>query len=84
MTHNPTQVGEIIGPVKIEGIYGVFRLLGKDESKPIDFNAIEGEVIKASQFENQTEIVYDYLNKIRSKVNISINEDIISSDEIVE
>ncbi len=78
------QVGEIIGPVKIEGIYGIFRLLGKEESKPIDFNAIEGEVIKASQFENQTEILQDYLNMIRSKINISINEDIVSSDEIVE
>ena len=78
------QVGEIIGPVKIEGIYGIFRLLGKEESKPIDFNVIKGEVIKASQFENQTEILQDYMNMIRSKVNIKINEDMLSSNEIAE
>jgi len=76
------QVGEIIGPVKIEGIYGIFRLLGKEESKPIDFNVIKGEVIKASQFENQTEILQDYMNVIRSKVNIKINEDMLGSNEI--
>jgi len=78
------QVGEIIGPLKIEGLYGIFRLLGKEESKPIDFNAIEGEVLKASQFENQTEILYNYIKDIRNKVMITINEDMLGSDEIVE
>jgi len=78
------QVGEIIGPLKIEGIFGIFRLLGKEESKPIDFNIINGEVIKASQFENQKEILQDYRNAIRSKVKIKINEDMLGSDEIVE
>jgi len=79
-----SQLGEIIGPLKIEGIYGIFRLLGKEESKPIDFSVIEREVSKASQLENQTEILQDYLNKIRSKVNISINTNMLGSDEIVE
>jgi parvulin-like peptidyl-prolyl isomerase len=79
-----SQVGEIIGPVKIEDIYGIFRILGKEESNPLDFGTIKGEVIKASQFENQTEILQDYLEKIRRKVNIGINEDMLSSDKIVE
>jgi hypothetical protein len=70
--------------LKIEGIYGIFRLLGKEESKPISFNVIKGEVIKASQFENQTEILHVYMNKIRSKVNIKINEYMLSSNEIAE
>ena len=78
------QVGEIIGPIKIEGIYGIFRLLGIEESKPIDFNVIKGEVIKASQFENQTEILQIYINEVRSRVNIKINRNILSSDLIVE
>ncbi len=79
-----SQVGEIIGPVKIEGIYGIFKLLGKEGSKPIDFSAIKGEVIKASKFENQTEILQDYLNMIRSKINISINEDMLGFYVAVE
>lgn len=78
------QVGEIIGPIKIEGIYGIFRLLGKEESEPIDFDVIKGEVIKASQFEYQTEILYDYINEISNKVNIKIDEDMLSLDDIIE
>ena len=78
------KVGEIIGPVKIEGIYGVFRLLGKEDGKPIDFNKIKSEVIKASQYENETEILRDYLNKIRNRVSININEKLLDSNEITK
>jgi len=78
-----SQVGQIIGPVKIEDIYGIFRLLGKEDSKPMDFDVIKSEVIKASQFENQTEILYDYIQEIRKKVSISINKDMLYSNEIV-
>lgn len=76
------KVGELIGPIKIEGIYGIFRLLGKEESKPLDFNNIKGEALKASQFENETEILRNYLNKLRGKVNVNINEDLIDSEVI--
>jgi len=40
-------------------------------------------VIKASQFENQEEILYDYTQKIRGKINISVDENVLYSDEIV-
>jgi len=78
-----SQVGEIIGPVKIEGIYGIFRLLGKEDGKPLDFDDVKSEVIKASQFENKEEILYDYILKIRGKINLWVDEDMLYSDEIV-
>ena len=78
-----SQVGQIIGPVKIEGIYGIFRLLGKEDGKPLDFDVVKSEVIKATQFENQKEILYDYVQKFRGKINISINDNVLYSDEIV-
>ncbi len=74
-----SKVGETIGPIKIEGIYGIFRLLGKEESKPMAFDEVKDEVIKESQFENQTEILQKYLNDIRSKVNVRINENLLYS-----
>ena len=40
---------------------------------------VKDEVIKASQFENQTEILQKYLNGMRSKVNVIINEDLLYS-----
>jgi parvulin-like peptidyl-prolyl isomerase len=72
-------VGELIGPVKIENMFGLFRLLGKEDSKPFDFNEIKGEVEKAARLENQNEILHNYLNKIRSNLNIYINEDLLRS-----
>ena len=78
-----SQVGQIIGPVKIEGIYGIFRLLGKEEGKPLDFDEVKTEVIKASQFENKEEILYDYTQKIRGKINVKVDEDMLYSNEIV-
>jgi parvulin-like peptidyl-prolyl isomerase len=74
-----SKVGEIIGPVEIEGIYGIFRILGKQESKPYDFNAVKDEVLKESQIENQTEIIQNYLNVIQSKVQVKINEQLLES-----
>ena len=76
------KVGEIIGPVEIQSLYGIFRLLGKVDGKPIDFNNIKSEVIKACQFENETDILRDYLNKLRSKVEVNINNDLLNSDAI--
>jgi parvulin-like peptidyl-prolyl isomerase len=79
-----SSVGEIIGPVKIENIFGIFKVLGKEESKPLDFNDVKAEVVKASQLENQTEILREYLTKIRSRVNINIAKDLLGTYKPVE
>ena len=42
------------------------------------------EVTKASQYENQTEILKKYLGEIRSKVNIRVDEAVFDSYEPVE
>jgi len=77
-----TQVDEIIGPVKIENTYGIFKVLGKTENQPIDFNLIKNEVIKEVQFEKQTEILRDYINSLRKKVNVKINDNLLSIYEV--
>ena len=69
-----SKVGEIIGPIKIENFCGIFRVLGKTESQPIDFDLIKEEVTKAAQFEMQTGIIKDYIELLHNKVNIKIDE----------
>ncbi|OGU82145.1 MAG: hypothetical protein A2W11_07450 [Ignavibacteria bacterium RBG_16_35_7] len=76
------QTGEIVGPVKIENLFGIFRILGKTDSKPIDFDLVRNEVTKAAQFENQTKIVQNYLDLIRKKVEIKINDNLLTSFNI--
>jgi hypothetical protein len=59
-------------------------VLGKEESKPIDFEDIRAEVTKASQYEHQTEILKKYLAEIQSKVDIRVDETVFDSYEPVE
>ena len=79
-----SRLGEIIGPLKIENFFGIFKVLGKEESKPIDLDEIRDEVTKASQYENQIEILKEYIDEIRSKVNIRVDEAVFDSYEPVE
>lgn len=70
--------GEVIGPVKVENLYGIFRVIGKIESKPKDFNVVKDDVMRATRFENQTSIFIGYVNRLKKKVNIKINSDLLS------
>lgn len=72
-------LGEIIGPLKIENFFGIFKVLGKVESKPIDFDEIREKVTKASQYEHQVEILKKYLSEIRSRINIRVDEKVFDS-----
>jgi parvulin-like peptidyl-prolyl isomerase len=78
------QVGTLIGPVKIENMFGLFKLLGKKDSKPINFNEVKVEVENKARLENQNEILQNYLNEIRSQVNIKINDELLRSAVVRE
>ncbi len=76
------QTGEILGPIKIENLYGIFRVVGKTDAKPIDFDLVRNEVTKAAQFENQTEIIQKYIDSLRKKVELKINDDLLGLSDI--
>ncbi len=66
-------IGKLIGPIKIENVYGIFRVEGKVEPTPLPFDQIKDEVLEEYKGENQTEIVRAYLQKLRQKVQIKRN-----------
>jgi parvulin-like peptidyl-prolyl isomerase len=72
-------VNEIIGPLRVNNQYGIFKVLGKVEGKPIDFLAIKDEVAKTAKNENQKAIVSDYINRLSHKLNIKVNRDVLTS-----
>ncbi len=72
-------LGKIIGPLKIEKIYGIFRVEGKEDARPLPFEQIKNEVLEEYKGENQTELIRNYLAKLREKVTIKRNEDLIRS-----
>lgn len=79
-----SQLCEVIGPIEIELFFGIFKVLGKEESKPKDFDEVREKVTKASQYEHQTEILKEYIGEIRSKVNIRVDEKVFDSYELLE
>ncbi len=72
-------VGNLIGPREIDGYYGLFKILGKKESKPIEFDLIKDEVAKVFREERQNVLLSDYLTHLKNTVDVSIDEDLLGS-----
>ena len=75
-------IDSVIGPLKIENMYGVFKVIGKTEGKPQSFDIVKNDVVKATKVENERSILEDYLDILRKKVNVEINDSLLSSKEI--
>ena len=70
---------ELIGPVKIENYYGLFKVLNKKPSEPLAFNLIKDQVHQALRSEKQKTIVQDYLVKLQKQVHITVDEHYLST-----
>ena len=68
--------------IRLHDLRHTYATLQRKAGQPIDFNNIKSEVIKACQFENETDILRDYLNKLRSKVEVNINNNLLNFDAI--
>ncbi|QQS36538.1 MAG: peptidylprolyl isomerase [Ignavibacteriales bacterium] len=78
-----SEVGTLIGPLHIENLYGIFRVLGKKDSEPLDFEIVKSDVLKAARFENQTVTLRDYIKELKKKINVSINSALLDSYNIL-
>lgn len=72
-------VGKLIGPIKIENVYGLFRVEGKIDAQPVPFEQIKDRVLEEYKGENQTELMRAYLEKQRKKVKIQRNLQLVKS-----
>jgi parvulin-like peptidyl-prolyl isomerase len=72
-------INKVIGPLRVDNYYGIFRVLGKTEGKPIDYLSIKDEVSKAAKNELQKEIVNEYITHLSEKLNIKIDKDVFAS-----
>jgi parvulin-like peptidyl-prolyl isomerase len=74
-----SQVGEVLGPMKIENLYGIFKVLGKKQGQAIDFNMIKEQATAFCKKEMQAGIMNDYLNRLNKKVKSTVYEDVLSN-----
>ncbi|MBK6914673.1 MAG: peptidylprolyl isomerase [Ignavibacteriales bacterium] len=82
-TFSNSNVGELIGPVRIENYYGLFKILGKKDPRPIEFSIIKKSVRDAFIFEQRTKLRDEYINKIRNGLEIKIDYKLLASFNIL-
>ncbi len=63
-----SEVGSILGPINIEGYYGIFKVLGKKDSTVKPFEEVKSEVVKLAKKERSKQIVENYVEKIKERV----------------
>lgn len=72
-------INEIIGPLRVNNQFGIFKVLGKIEGKPMDYSAVKGAVAKAAKNENRRSIISDYINQLSQKLNVKIDREVLTS-----
>ncbi len=75
-------IGELIGPVRLEDKFGLFRITGKKEGEAKPFDQVQDIVMQGVQFEKRGRCLVDYINKIRQSVNVYINQDLLTNKQI--
>lgn len=71
------ELGSIIGPIKIEDSYGIFRVLEKKKGLPKKFNEVYDEVVHYTKKEKSRIVVEQYISSISKKIKIFIDEDLL-------
>jgi len=77
------KINKIIGPIKIENYFGIFKVLKKIKRKPIDFENIKSLVLKRAQKDRKTKSVIEYLVKKRKHLPIKINLKLLASYKVI-
>jgi parvulin-like peptidyl-prolyl isomerase len=75
-----SDINEIIGPIKIENIWGLFKVLDKRESRPIEFEKVKEEAALAAKYFIQKDIFENYVSEFRNESDlIYLDKDLLSS-----
>jgi foldase protein PrsA len=73
---------KLLGPLEINGYYGIFKVLEKKKSKVIEFNKVKNIAGMAVKFKLKNEILNDYVKELKTKVNVEIFDKVIGSTKI--
>ena len=74
-----SEIGKIIGPIKIQDLYGIFKVLEKKNGLVIPFQEKKNEAERLAKVEKSRQIMDEYLIVIKPKVNVKINEQLLAA-----
>jgi parvulin-like peptidyl-prolyl isomerase len=78
-----SELGEIVGPLEADNYFYIFRITGKKEGKPIDFEDIKDEVSDLLKSNTRHLIMMDYIENLRNKVEVQVDENLLASYNII-
>jgi len=78
------ELGVILRPLRFDNYFGIFRVLGKKDSEPINLEIVRRDVEQAAKLENKRDIIEKYIEMLKDDVNISIDMDLLSIDDIIK
>lgn len=73
-----SKIGEIIGPIKINSYYGIFKVLDRKEGELKDFEKVYDVANRLLKKEKSKFIVQTYIDNLKKKVNLSYDDLLLS------
>ncbi len=70
-------VNSIVGPLEINRVFGLFEVLQKEKPQPVRFEKIRRKVLETYKSVNNTELMRTYLQALRSRAEIKINNKLL-------
>lgn len=77
-----SSVGDLVGPLPIAECYGLFRILGKRDSKPLPLGEVRERVRRMLRLEEHRTTVRDYLTRLQQQIGVEIDRERLASYEI--
>lgn len=72
-----SSTGNITGPFGIGNYYVLFKIMGKKDGSPLDFNLIKNRVAILVKKQMSRSLMEDYANNLKKSVDIKINYDLL-------
>ncbi|MCX6175464.1 MAG: peptidylprolyl isomerase [Ignavibacteriales bacterium] len=74
-----SEINKIIGPIKIQEVYAIFKVLAKKNGEVKDFEHSKDLAYRLAKKEKSALVVDIYISKLRKKVNIKIDENMLGN-----
>lgn len=78
-----SKLNTVQGPIKIEDIYGIFKILERDKSRPVKYENSKEVAVNAVKFKLKNEIVQNYVDDLEKKINVDIDLKSLGSTKII-
>ncbi|MEW6193657.1 MAG: peptidylprolyl isomerase [Bacteroidota bacterium] len=73
------EVNKVIGPIEIEGRFGIFKLLERVDKRLKDFELVKTDAERLLKKERSAQIMKEYLEKLEKQVSIIVDEKLLNT-----